>query len=119
MWGRALLLTSPQLVTTLVDMADTAAPVAPMGPAFELRHYLHRAMEEAGKKPEDMAALLGCSVTTVRNYLRGRTTPTRAVLIAWASICEVPFEWLEQAIRRTGWLLSDVEPPSPYAACAA
>lgn len=83
-----------------------ATATAPAGPIFELRHYLDRAMEQAGKKPEEMASLLGCSVTTVRNYLRGRTTPTRAVVIAWASICDVPFEWLEQAFRSTGWLVA-------------
>lgn len=65
-------------------------------PAFELRHRLARALEHAGLKPEDMAVELGLGVTTIRNYLHDRTTPRRAVLLAWALRCGVPFEWLAE-----------------------
>lgn len=63
-------------------------------PAFELKHRLSLALEVAGLKPENISTELGLSVTTVRNYLSGRTTPKRAVLVAWAFRCGVPIDWL-------------------------
>ena len=51
-------------------------------------------MEWADLGPEDMAAEIGRGVTTIRNYLAGRTNPSRAVLIAWAMKCGVPVGWL-------------------------
>ncbi len=51
-------------------------------------------MESAGLKAEDMATEIGRSVTTIRNYLAGRTSPTRAVITAWALRCQVDREWL-------------------------
>lgn len=33
-------------------------------------------------------------MTTIRNYLSGRTQPTRAVLVTWALRCGVPLDWL-------------------------
>lgn len=63
-------------------------------PAFELKHRLSLALEVAELKPEDIAVELGLAVTTVRNYLSGRTTPKRAVLVAWAFRCGVPIDWL-------------------------
>lgn len=64
-------------------------------PAFELRHRLALALEHANLKPEDIAVELGLGVTTIRNYLHARTSPRRAVLMAWALRCEVSLEWLE------------------------
>lgn len=80
----------------------TSTDIAPSGPSFELRHYMARALEEAGLTTDDMARHLNCGPTTIRNYLRGRTRPNRGVLIAWAMKCGVPVEWLEQAGRSTG-----------------
>lgn len=92
----------------VVDMSTTEAPTAP---AFELRHRLALALEYADLRPEDMAEEIGRSATTIRNYLAGRTRPTRAVLFTWAARTGVPFEWLEQGKSSTGWLLG-----SPVAA---
>lgn len=78
-------------------MSTTEAPV------FEMRHRLGLAMEHAELDADDMATRLGCAATTVRNYLSGRTTPRRAVVMAWAALCDVPFEWLKQGISSTGW----------------
>lgn len=63
-------------------------------PRFELRHRMDLAMESAGLGTEDMAAEIGRSVTTIRNYLAGRTIPTRAVITAWALRCRVDRDWL-------------------------
>jgi transcriptional regulator with XRE-family HTH domain len=63
-------------------------------PQFELRHRLRRALEVADVKPETMAAELGKNVTTIRNYLAGRTVPHRASLIVWALFCGVDPDWL-------------------------
>lgn len=71
----------------------TAAPeVEP--PRFELRHRLARALEWGGISREQMAVQIGVGVTTVRNYLSGRTLPTRAAVEVWAQRCGVPVDWL-------------------------
>lgn len=67
-------------------------------PRFELRHRMDLAMESAGLKVEDMASEIGRSVTTIRNYLAGRTAPTRAVVTAWALRCKVDRDWLAYGI---------------------
>lgn len=63
-------------------------------PRFELRHRMDLSMESAGLGTEDMAVEIGRSVTTIRNYLAGRTIPTRAVITAWALRCGVDRYWL-------------------------
>jgi transcriptional regulator with XRE-family HTH domain len=63
-------------------------------PRFELKHRLDRAMEAAGLKPEDMADPIGVGVTTIRNYLSGRTHPTKGAVTAWAVRCGVDRDWL-------------------------
>ena len=68
---------------------------SPQAPQFELRHRLDLALEVADLKPEDIAAEIGRSATTIRNYLAGRTHPSRAVLIAWSFKCGVSLDWLE------------------------
>lgn len=68
-------------------------------PRFELRHRMDLAMESAGLKAEDMAAEIGRGVTTIRNYLAGRTAPTRAVVTAWALRCQVDRDWLATGIE--------------------
>lgn len=75
-------------------------------PAFGLKHRLALALEVASLKPEDMATEIGRSVTTIRNYLSGRTTPTRAVITAWALRCSVSRIWIE-----TGEIASPDAPP--------
>lgn len=63
-------------------------------PAFELKHRLARALEQGHVTPGQMADEIGRGVTTIRNYLKGRTVPDRAVLVTWALRCGVPLEWL-------------------------
>jgi transcriptional regulator with XRE-family HTH domain len=63
-------------------------------PRFELRHRMALALEHGQVSKDAMADEIGCGVTTIRNYLRGRTVPSRAVLVAWALRCGVPFDWL-------------------------
>lgn len=67
-------------------------------PAFGLRHRLALALEVADLKPEDMADELGRSVTTIRNYLKGRTVPSRGVITAWALRCQVSRDWIETGV---------------------
>ena len=64
-------------------------------PVFEMRHRLALALEVAQLKPETIALEIGLSVTTIRNYLSGRTQPKRAVIIAWGLRCGVDTDWLE------------------------
>lgn len=78
-------------------MSEQRAPSSV--PAFELRHRLARALEEADVSNEEMAHEIGRGVTTIRNYLRGRTIPERAVLVTWALRCGVPFDWLSTGVE--------------------
>lgn len=81
-----------------------AVPVAP--PPIDLPRRLWLALDSAHISVKQMAEHLGVTDGTIRNYLKGRTTPTRSTLMAWAMICEVPFEWLDEGERRTGWLVA-------------
>lgn len=63
-------------------------------PGFEMRHRLALALEVAGVSSGEMAEILGVHRNTVSNYLNGRATPKRAVLVAWAVRCGVPLVWL-------------------------
>lgn len=63
-------------------------------PTFELRHRLELAMEAAGLKPEDMAVTLELAPTTIRNYLSGRTRPSKGAVTEWALRCGVDRDWL-------------------------
>lgn len=64
-------------------------------PRFELRHRLDLALEHGDVSVSQMAAELGVSRNTVGNYLAGRTTPARAVLVVWAIRCGVSLDWLQ------------------------
>lgn len=59
---------------------------------FDLGDRLEKARE--GISTNEMAALLGVSRQTVANYESGRTVPTRAMLLAWAAICDTTLEEL-------------------------
>lgn len=61
---------------------------------FRLRHRLLLALELGGLGVQEMAEYLGLSRNTVSSYLHDRSTPTKAVLRAWAARCDVSFEWL-------------------------
>jgi len=63
-------------------------------PQFEMRHRMSIALEWGSVSVNDIARELGCSRTTISNYLHGRTQPRRSDLIAWGFKCGVPFEWL-------------------------
>lgn len=63
---------------------------------------------------QGMADELGMSRKSVGDYINGRGTPKRPVLIAWSLKCGVPFEWLAfgiepddgpggQVIDASGW----------------
>jgi transcriptional regulator with XRE-family HTH domain len=85
-------------------------------PRFELRHRMALALEHGQVSKEAMADEVGCGVTTIRNYLRGRTVPSRAVLIAWALRCGVPFDWLALGIEHPNGpdtLVTDDSPCNP------
>lgn len=80
-----------------MDMAATTTATQGFDgtpPRFELRHRLARALEWGQVSREEMAVEVGVGVTTIRNYLRGSTLPTRATVEVWARRCGVPFDWL-------------------------
>jgi transcriptional regulator with XRE-family HTH domain len=66
-------------------------------------------MEDADLNPEVMAVEIGRSVTTIRNYLAGRTVPTRAVLVTWSLRCGVDLDWLATGIEEGPGAPPDLE----------
>ena len=44
----------------------------------------------------DMAVKLGVSRRQITRWEDDQATPSTAILIAWASVCDVPFEWLAE-----------------------
>lgn len=61
---------------------------------FDLADRLHKALRVGKCKPGVMRVELGCSESTMTNYLAGRTTPNLSALRVWAMRCGVPLEWL-------------------------
>jgi transcriptional regulator with XRE-family HTH domain len=76
-------------------------------PEFTLIDRLRKAREHGGLEQTELAALMGISVRSIRNYEAGRTTPRRPQLIAWAFATGVSLEWLEGDVRPKG-----LEPPT-------
>lgn len=63
-------------------------------PEWTMPDRLRKAREHAGLEQAELAHDMGVSRNTVNNYERGRTTPRRPVILAWAIRCGVPVEWL-------------------------
>jgi transcriptional regulator with XRE-family HTH domain len=66
-------------------------------PDWNLGERLHKARSTAGFTSDNLAAHLGCSERTIRNYESGATRPNRATLMAWATLTDVPLWWLDNA----------------------
>lgn len=66
-------------------------------PDWDQADRLQRARRTANLTRAEMAAHLGCSERTIRNYESGATRPNRATLMAWANLTDVPLWWLVDA----------------------
>ena len=64
-------------------------------PPWDVADRMGKAMHASGVTLAEMALYLGCHRNTVTNYLRGRSKPSRATLIAWADKTRFPLDWLE------------------------
>ena len=64
-------------------------------PSWNLSDRLTKAREIAGIAVGDFAKRLGVSRTTISNYEHGRTVPSRAVLLAYATVTGVSLDWIE------------------------
>jgi transcriptional regulator with XRE-family HTH domain len=73
----------------------TNNPTPDAVPVFTLGDRLRKARNVADMTIPDMAAVLGVTEKTVRNYESETTPMKRATLIAWAMSTGTPFEWLE------------------------
>lgn len=63
-------------------------------PEIQVRHRLRIAREYAGLEQSELAAHIGVSRTAISNAEKGRSSPRRIVLNAWALACGVPVSWL-------------------------
>lgn len=63
-------------------------------PTWTQADRLRKARKEAGLTPEELAEQLRVSAVTIRNYEGERTRPNYPTLMAWATITDVPIEWL-------------------------
>lgn len=65
-------------------------------PTWTLGDKLRKARTSAGLEQVDLANELGIARNSVANYENGRTTPRRAVLLAWALCTGVSLDWLTE-----------------------
>lgn len=63
-------------------------------PRWTLGDRLRKAREHAGLSTAALGTDLGLHRNSIGAYERDQTEPKRAVLMAWALRCGVPFEWL-------------------------
>ena len=70
-------------------------------PQVELRHRLRIAREFAGLEQSELAEEIGVSRNSVVNYEKGRTTPRKIVINAWAWRCGVSVDWINTGQRGT------------------
>jgi len=66
----------------------------PSIPFEDLPDRLRRSRKRMGWDQVDIAARLGIHQRTVANYETGHTEPKRSVLLAWATLTNVPVDWL-------------------------
>jgi len=59
-----------------------------------LGERLAKARRINGWSQAQVSAKLGISRRSITRYEDDATVPSTAILIAWANICDVPFEWL-------------------------
>lgn len=71
-----------------------------------------KARQAAALDTDDMAAYLGCSERTIRNYERGATHPNRPTLMAWAQRTDVPMWWIDGLEAPEPLITSDKPPES-------
>ena len=64
-------------------------------PPSTLRGRLRDAREWRGLEQIDLARELGVGRSTISNYERGVTEPSKLVVNAWAVVCRVDVEWLK------------------------
>ena len=64
-------------------------------PQWDVADRMGKALRSSGVKPAQMALYLGVHRNTITNYIRGKSKPTRATLIAWADITRRPLDWIE------------------------
>lgn len=63
-------------------------------PTWTLGDRLGKAREHAGLSRADMAARLGVSERTIRNYENETVNVSRLVALAYSAETDVPVEWL-------------------------
>ena len=69
--------------------------MAPEVPTFHRGDRLRKARERAGLTSHEMADRIGVSRQTVTRWEHGKHMP-KAAIVLWATITEVPVDWLEQ-----------------------
>jgi transcriptional regulator with XRE-family HTH domain len=70
------------------------SPQAGRVPDWSLRDRLRKARETAHLTQQQLATMMGVARSSVVNYETGRGVPGRPVLLSWAVLCGVNFDWL-------------------------
>ena len=81
-------------------------------PTWTLGDRLVKARHVAHMDQHQLAAALGIGRASIVRYEADRHRPTKAVLMAWAQVCGVPYEWLAddpetghtQGSYQSGWI---------------
>jgi transcriptional regulator with XRE-family HTH domain len=82
-------------------------------PSWTLGDRLKKAREFAGLKQPLLASELGIARSSITNYETDRTTPSKAVIMAWALRCGVPYQWLRTGKIPTSAGKADLNHYSP------
>lgn len=68
--------------------------MTPLELEWDLGDHIRKAVAVAKKRKEELADELDISVGTLNNWIAGRSTPSRADLMALAVSTGVPYDWL-------------------------
>ncbi len=79
-------------------------------PQFQAHHYLRLALESAGLGVSEASEKLDVSRETVSRWLNGRVAPSTPVLMAWAQMTGVDYDWLRAMCARRD---SNPQPSDP------
>ena len=82
---------------TMTNILDRGANIPPS----TLQNRLRDAREWRGLEQVDVAKELGVGRSTISNYERGVTVPSKLVVNAWAVVCKVEVDWLKSGDETT------------------
>lgn len=85
-----------------MSMSEQRIPDGGVVPEIKLHKRLEIALEHGNVHLDEMAAVIGYSVTQTRNFVKGRQIPRDGTITAWAVRCGVSRAWLRDGTVPSG-----------------